>query len=140
MAYATSTRSIPELFRDLGANFANLARTEGQLARAEISEKTNQIASGLALMVGGAVVLIPGLVILLNAIVIAMIDGGVDPTLAAIIVGGVTLLIGIVLLAVGFSRLRAKQLMPERTMSQLQQDAAVAKHQMRQENDVQRAA
>ena len=39
MAYTTTTRSVPELLRDLVSQLTTLVRKEGQLARAEVSEK-----------------------------------------------------------------------------------------------------
>ena len=140
MAYATSNRSVPELLRDLVSQLTTLVRKEGQLARAEVSEKIDQAVGGIALIVGGAVLLMPALVVLLNAAVAGMIDAGMEAHWAALIVGGVTLLIGLVLLWVGVSRFRANKLVPSKTIEQLQQDASVARYQMRQEHDVQRAA
>lgn len=140
MPHTTGTRSIPDLFRDLANQLTTLARKEGQLARVEVSEKINQVGYGLALVVGGAVLLMPALVVLLNAIVAAMVDSGIEAHWAALAVGGITLLIGIVLLATGISRFKADRLVPNKTIDQLQQDATVAKHQMRQEHDLQRAA
>lgn len=140
MAYTTSNRSVPELLRDLVSQLTTLVRKEGQLARVEVSEKIDQAVGGIALIVGGAVLLIPALVVLLNAAVAGMIDAGMEAHWAALIVGGVALLIGLALLWVGVSRFKANNLVPSRTIDQLQQDASVAKNQMRNEHDVQRAA
>jgi hypothetical protein len=46
-------------------------------------------------------------------------------------VGGTALLIGLILLLVGVSWLRAETLAPSKTIEQLQRDAAVAKKQAR---------
>ena len=70
----------------------------------------------------------------------ALEQNGMRPADAAGIIGGVALLLGIILIAVGVSRLRAKNLMPNKTIQQLQQDAAAAKQQMRHDYDRQRAA
>jgi hypothetical protein len=59
---------------------------------------------------------------------------------ATAIVGGCTLVLGLILVAIGISRLRLKDLMPNKTIQQLQRDAAAAKQQMRNDYDVQRAA
>jgi hypothetical protein len=48
--------------------------------------------------------------------------------------------LGIVLVAIGLSRLRVKNLIPNKTIQQLQHDAAAAKQQMRHDYDQQRAA
>jgi hypothetical protein len=62
------------------------------------------------------------------------------PAEAAGIIGGVALVLGFILIAIGVSRLRVKSLMPNKTIQQLQRDAATAKQQMRRDDDFQRAA
>jgi len=144
MAYSSfenRTRSIPDIIADVFGQATTLLRKEGQLARAEMSEKISQVAVGMALMLFGAVLLIPALVILLDAAVAALVDQGMEAHWSALIVGGAALLVGLILALVGSSRLKAKRLMPSRTIEQLQQDAAVAKHQMRSDHEqIQRAA
>jgi Putative Actinobacterial Holin-X, holin superfamily III len=114
---------------------------EGQLARAEISEKITQVAVALGLIVGGSVLITPALVILLQAGVSALITNNIigEPW-APLIVGGVVLVIGIILLLVGMSRLRAEALVPNKTLQQIQSDVRVAKQQVREGYDQQRAA
>jgi hypothetical protein len=134
-------RSIPEIFADVINQFATLLGKEGQLARTEMSEKITQVAVGLGLIVGGSVLLTPALVILLQAGVSALITNNIVPEpWAPLIVGGVVFLIGIILLLVGMSRLRAEALMPNKTIHQIQSDVSVAKRQMRETYDQQRAA
>jgi hypothetical protein len=140
-SFETRNRSFPEIFTDLFGQTTALLSKEGQLARAEISEKMSQVAVGLALLVFGSVLLIPALVILLDAAVAALIRRGFEAPLAALIVGGSALALGVILALIGLSRLKAKRLMPTRTLEQWQQDAAVAKQQMRSDHEqVQRAA
>jgi succinate dehydrogenase hydrophobic anchor subunit len=135
-----SERSIPELFSLLFAQMTNLLRKESQLARVEMSEKMTQIATALALVVGGAALLIPALVVLLNAAVAALIENGFTASASALIVGGITLVIGAILVIVGIKAMKANNLMPDRTIHQLQRDAEVAKHQVRHDHEIQRAA
>jgi uncharacterized membrane protein YqgA involved in biofilm formation len=87
----------------------------------------------------GAVLLIPALVVLLIAAVALLESEGFEPSVAALIVGGATLLIGIVLLMVGISRMKVSNLIPEKTIHQLQEDASVAKRQVRKDHAYQRA-
>jgi hypothetical protein len=134
-------RSIPDIFVDLFKQLATLVRTEAQLARVEASEKMAQVAGGLGLVAGGAVLLIPALVVLLEAAVSALRERGFATPLAASIVGGSVLVIGLILLFVGVSRLKAKGLVPDKTIQQLQRDALMARNQMRNNDDgVERAA
>jgi len=119
---------------------ADLMRTEGQLARAEISEKMTLAATGLGLIVGGAILLMPALVVLLEAAVAALVDNGIAPYRAALLVGGACLVLGLILLLIGVSWLRSGRLMPDKTIHQLQRDAATARSQVRTDHVGKRAA
>jgi hypothetical protein len=121
-------RPIPEIFTDLIGQVTNLVRKEGQLARAEISEKATRALTGMAMILLGAMLLIPALVILLQAAVTGLISSGLDPTAAALIVGGAIFVIGMVLGLIGWSRVNAKSLVPDKTIDQLKRDAQVPRH------------
>jgi hypothetical protein len=141
MAVPHPQRSVPEIVGDLFAQSATLLRKETQLARAEISENVAGIGRGLGLIVGGAVLLIPALVILLQAGVAGLTDGyGLKSYWSAIIVGGAVLIVGLILLLIGASRLKIENLLPNRTVHQLQRDASVAKEQVSRNHDLHRAA
>jgi uncharacterized membrane protein YqjE len=140
MAFANHNRSIADVLRDVIAQVTSLLHKEAQLARVELSENVSRAALGLGLIVGGAVLLVPALVILLEAAVAALEQNGMRAAEATAIVGGCALVLGFILVAIGISRLRLKTLMPNKTIQQLQRDAATAKQQMRNDYDVQRAA
>src|SRR5258705_11169148 len=131
MALAGNTRNVPELFTSVVGQLADLMRTEGQLARAEISEKMTLAATGLGLIVGGAILLMPALVVLLEAAVAALVDNGIAPYWAALLVGGACLLLGLILLLIGGRWLRASKLLPDKTIHQLQAEPATTRSQMR---------
>lgn len=134
-------RSVPEIVVDVINQATILMRKEGQLARAELSEKVSQIGTGLGLVAGGAVLIMPGLVVLLEAGVAALQSTGMAPHWAALTVGGAVVVVGLILVAVGIMRFKAKNLVPSKTIEQLQRDAAVAKNQMRRSHDsIERAA
>ena len=124
-------RTVPELFTDLISQVTSLFRTETRLARAEINEKITQAGSGVGMIVGGAVLLIPALVVLLQAAVAALIDQGFEPHIAALIVGGAAFLIGFIVALIGVNQLKVKKLTPDKTIKQLQSDAAFARNQVR---------
>jgi hypothetical protein len=129
MTYADPTRrSIPELAGSVFRQLAELMRTEGMLARTEMSEKMSHMGAGLGLLVGGAVLAMPALVILLSAAVAALIDSGWAPYWASLLVGGLSLLLGLLLLSLGANWLRAGNLIPDRTLQQLQFDANAARN------------
>ena len=136
-----NSRSVPEIVSDLFSQFTTLMRKEAQLARAEVSENIAGVGRGLGMIVGAAVLLIPALVILLQAGVAALTEGyGLASYWSALIVGGATLIVGIILASIGNSRLRTENIMPKRTVHQLQQDASVAKQQVSASHDLRRAA
>ncbi len=140
MAPANTTRTVPELLAAMATQCTHLLRTEGQLARAEVSEKISQVGIGLGLVVGGAILLIPALVVLLQAAVGGLVEAGLAQPWAALAIGGACLIIGLILLMVGISSLRAGNLVPDRTIHQLQRDARTMRSQMRNGHDEKRAA
>jgi hypothetical protein len=137
-------RSIPGIVIDLFNQFTTLLRQESQLARTEISENVSRAIMGVVLAVAAAVLLIPALVILLLAAVYALESTGLASYWSALAIGGGVLIIGLILMLVGLSRLKAKNLVPRKTINQLQEDAALAKRQVngeeRTEYGFQRAA
>ena len=138
-----SRRSVPELFGSVFRQLAELMRTEGMLARSEMSEKMSHMGTGIGLLVGGAVLAMPALVILLESAVAALVENGWAPYWAALLVGGLSLLLGLMLLSMGANWLRAGNLMPDRTLQQLQYDANAARnasHQVRSDHVEKRAA
>jgi len=124
-------RSLPGLVTDIVSQFTSLVSNEFRLARAEVSYNVSRAGMGLALIVGGAVLLIPALVIVLNAAVQAMVANGIAEHWAALMVGGMAFLFGLILVWIGVSRIKPTALMPSRTMEQIRRDAAVAVQQKR---------
>ena len=121
-------RPIPEIFTDLIGQVTTLVRKEGQLARAEITENATRALTGMAMIMLGAMLLIPALVILLQAAIMGLVGNGMDPTLAAIIVGGGAFVIGMVLGLIGWSWVKPASLVPDKTIDQLKRDAQVPRH------------
>ena len=141
MAGSNTPRSVPEIISDLFGQLSTLVRKETLLARTEVSENVATVGRGLGLIVGGAVLLIPAIVILLQAGVAALISTyGWAPYWAALLVGGVVLILGLILLSVGMGRLRVANLLPNRTVRQLQRDASVAKQQVSGDHEQRTAA
>ncbi len=127
-------RSIPGILSDLLTQFTTMLRQESELARTELSEKMSQAAMGIAMAAGAAILLLPALVILLMAGMYGLSEGANWPMwLSALVVGAAALVIGLILVAIGVSRLKPRALMPDKTIKQLQEDAAMAKRQMNSE-------
>jgi len=130
-------RSIPGILSTLIGQFTTLVRQESELARTELSEKIGSAMMGIAMAVGSVVLLLPALVILLMAAVYGLAEGlGWSMWLSALVVGAVALIIGLIVVAVGASRLKPSALLPNKTIKQLQEDAAMAKRQMSSEPSV----
>jgi hypothetical protein len=141
MSNPNLSRSVPEIVGDIFSQFTTLMRKEGQLARAELSENIAIVGRGLGMIVGAAVLLIPAMVILLQAGVAAITENyGLASYWSSLLVGGITLIVGVVLASLGSSRLKSEHIMPMRTVHQLQQDASVAKQQVSPSHDLRRAA
>jgi len=124
---ANDRRPVSELFSDAVSQFSKLMRNELQLVRAEMSMKVGQAMTAGALLAGAAVFLIPTLVLLLMALAAWLVEMGTRPSIAHLIAGVVGLLVVAILGGLGLNRLKTNSLVPERTLDQLQQDAAAAK-------------
>lgn len=141
MAGPNPSRSVPDIIGDLFGQLSTLVGKETQLARAEVSENVATVGRGLGVVIGGAVLLIPALVILLQAGVSALtLTYGWAPYWSGLLVGGVVFILGLILLSAGTSRLRVANLLPNRTVRQLQRDASVAKQQVSGDHEQRTAA
>jgi hypothetical protein len=126
-------RPISSILTDLLQQFTMLIKQEGELARTELSENISRAIMGVAMAVAAAVLLVPALVILLLAAVYGLETTGLASYWSALAIGGGTFLLGLIILAIGMARLKAKSLMPNKTIHQLQEDAAMARRQVQTE-------
>ena len=113
MATAPEARSIGELLRDLASDSASLVQQEFALARAEAEAKLHQMIMASIELLVGALVAFAALIILLDAVVYSLAEAGLQRWLAALIVGGVAAVIGILLVRKGQKDLAATRLAPE---------------------------
>jgi len=111
-------REVPELFTK-----------ELALAKAELQHNLATLKAGTAAVAAGAIVMLAGFVILLLAAVygLALV---VEPWLAALIVGGVTVVIGFIMLQSGKKQFQPTHLAPDRTLHAMQQDKDTLKRKM----------
>ena len=125
---------VVALVADALSRSADLVQAEFHLARAELGEKAEafraSLVAGLSMMLIGSVFLIGAIVLLLQAVVSALIQGGVAPILAILIVAGGSALGGIVVLMAGRKTIGNVDPTPERTMDSLQRDARMAKESL----------
>ncbi len=124
------SRSVPDLLGDLLRETSELFRTEGRLIRAEISDKVTQVQVGGGSLAAGAICLLVSLIVLAGALVTALAKV-MDPAWAALLVGIVIAVVGVLLLGKGKKDLETVSLTPDRTMDQLQKDGRLVKEQTR---------
>jgi uncharacterized membrane protein YqjE len=96
--------------------------TEARLLRTELGEKVGLIGLGVALTVGGGVLLIMAAVLLFVALISALVSAGFTLTVATLIVFGVVLVVGLVCLWFGLQQLQLSNLVPRKTIRQVQKD------------------
>jgi hypothetical protein len=126
-------RSFGTLFSDLTRESTTLVQQEIALARAEMSEKVSQVGNGLVSLIIGGFVLFAGLLKLLDAAIYGigeLFPPDLSPWLAALIVGAIVTIIGIVMFQKGRSNLKSQHLAPQRTVESLRRDTEFAKEQI----------
>jgi putative superfamily III holin-X len=121
-------RSIGELFGQLTQDLSLLVRQETQLAKTEIQEKISRASRDLvALAAGGIVVLIGGFA-LAAAIILLLVDPvGLEPWVAALLVGVLLAGGGYVMLQKGLRDLKTVDPAPRRTVESVKEDIQAIK-------------
>ena len=120
-------RQAPSLLVDAMRSFSNLMQTELHLAKAEVSQNISRAAVGIAFIALAALLAIIALNVLVGALVAYLAATSLSAGTAALLVGGAILVVAVILVLVGKSRLTASALEPTRTMHNLQRDAATVK-------------
>lgn len=121
--------------RDLVGNIIDdlrgLLRGELALARAEVDDKIERSMIAIGSIIGGIFLAFTALNVLLAAVVSALIEAGMAPWLASVIVGVVVAGIGFLLVRQGIKALSLSKLVPERTAANLQADARLVRDQVK---------
>ncbi|MDW7772625.1 MAG: phage holin family protein [Desulfobulbaceae bacterium] len=118
-------KSITVLLSDLTREITTLFKQEVRLVKIEMSEKIDQAESGVVWMIVGGALAYAGLLILLYAVVLGFSEV-MAAWLSALIVAGVVMAIGLGIVGKGKAYLRARNLMPQKTVESLQRDKQVA--------------
>ena len=126
---ASDRQSAIGLLRRLIDEFATLFRKEIALAKAEVAQGFTQVKAGAISMASGGAVLFAGVLVLLAAAVLGLSNVMPD-WLAALIVGAVVSIIGLVMINSGKNKLDPSVLKPERTQHALQQDKQMVERRM----------
>lgn len=120
-------KSTSGLITDAVGLVTGLVRKEADLVRAELSENATKAGVAIGLIVGGIVFILVALHVLSAALVAGLAELGIETGWAALIVGGVYLLIAIIMVRKGTSDLKAASLAPSRAIQSVRQDAAAMK-------------
>jgi VIT1/CCC1 family predicted Fe2+/Mn2+ transporter len=124
-------RSLGDLFGDLSRQLSTLVRKEIDLARTEMTSRARSATQDVALIGAGGAVAYAGLLVFLGAVVLLLVDAGLEPWLAALLVAVVAIAIGGALVWRGREGLKQTSLTPERTIETLKDDAEWAKEQIK---------
>jgi hypothetical protein len=126
------SESTPGLLRRLVGDVGLLFAQELALLKAETTEAIGDLkAATVSIAMGGAVAFMGVFFLLLSAVYgLSLV---VDPWLAALIVGGVVTLIGVIMLATGRKKLEPGAVAPRRTAESLRKDSQMIKGVARHE-------
>jgi hypothetical protein len=123
-------RSIGELFGELSQDMGLLVRQEAQLAKTEMQAKLSKVTTDLiSLGAGGIVALVGGQAVTAALILLLIHPIGLEPWLAALIVGAVMGILGWVMLQRGLKDLKRTDPTPRRTVETIKDDIQWAKEQ-----------
>ena len=105
----------------------DLVRKEISLAKAEMRQNLSRAGAGLGMVLAAAVLGIVTLNVLTVALVAALAETALGPVWSAVIVGIVLAILAYVLLRKGLADLKPENLMPTRTVENVQRDASAVK-------------
>jgi Putative Actinobacterial Holin-X, holin superfamily III len=121
-------RSIGELFGQLTQDISLLVRQETQLAKTEIQEKISRASRDLVALAAGGIVALIGGFALAAAIILLLVDPvGLEPWLAALLVGVLLAGGGYVMLQKGLRDLKTVDPAPRRTVESVKEDIQTIK-------------
>lgn len=119
--------SVGELVSAVASDAQTLFRKEVELAKAEVRQEMSK-AGQAAGMFGGAGFAAYMIAILLTLAGVAGLANVMDASFAALIGAGAWLVIGGVLVAVGYLRMKSVSPKPDQTMQTLKENARWARH------------
>ena len=121
-------RSIGELFGQLTQDLSLLVRQETQLAKTEIQEKISRASRDLVALAAGGIVALIGGFALAAAIILLLVDPvGLEPWVAALVVGVLLAGGGYVMLQKGLRDLKTMDPAPRRTVESVKEDIQAIK-------------
>lgn len=112
------------LLRRLMDELTTLLRQEMALATSELIGSLGRLTAGIVSIATGGAVLFSGFLVLLAAAVLGLTNV-VEPWLAALIVGGVVTIVGVVMVLAGRKAVDPSMLKPRRSAESLRKDKDV---------------
>lgn len=103
--------------------FTGLVKNEVDLARAEVTESAKTAAVAVGLIAAAMVIAFVALNVLTAALVSLLVEAGLHPGWAAVVIGGLYAVVSGVLVTVALAKLRSVSLAPKRTVKNLARDA-----------------
>ena len=104
-----------------------MARHEWRLAQVEIGENLRKAGVGIALIAAAALLGLVSAFALVGAGVAGLVAAGLPVWLAALLIGAAIALIAVAMALIGARRLKAKRLIPDRTLRNIQRDVEALK-------------
>jgi hypothetical protein len=123
----TDERSLGQLFGDLSRQLSTLVRQEIALARTELTARAGSMGRGATMVGIGGAIAYAGLLALVAAVALLLIDAGITPWVATLLVAVVTAAIGGAVAAYGRTEIARTDLTPHRTIETIRDDAEWAK-------------
>ena len=123
--------SVGELLKRLSSDMGTLVSQEVHLAKAELRETAATAAKGAAKLGVAMTFAIAGLIALTAFLVIAIGDAIDNYWLAALLVGSVQLLVGVMLARSGIKSMKSPDMKPRETIASLHENKAWAGREAR---------
>ncbi|MEY8838082.1 phage holin family protein [Cribrihabitans sp. XS_ASV171] len=117
------------LVSEIVSQVVRIFRKELRLATEELSENAHRATIALVFLAVAFLLALVALNILAGAATAALVETGMEPHWAALVVGGALLLVGAIFLWKGLHDLKARRLMPTRTMDSMRRDVDVVREQ-----------
>jgi len=123
----------PGVFHAVGDTIARateLVQLEFRLFRVELAEKAERLRTSAALILVGAILMTAALFLLLQAAVLVLVQAGMSPAGATLLVAAASIAIGLAFVMSGRKQLDADGLTPRRTLDDIQRDSALVKEKL----------
>lgn len=130
MATPQTQRTVSDVLQDIVGNVQQIIRSEFRLAKVELREKAERASRPAVFVASGALIGVYGLGFLFLAAVYGLAI--VMPEwAAALIVGAVLSIVGVLALSFGRAKLQAIDPMPDKTVETLKENVQWAKEQIK---------